>query len=319
MLIVKRLFALSLAILLAPLAYAAEAVSPLVAPTWLAENLERQDLVVLDTRSGSGSEGSGLEVYQQGHIPSAIHSSYATGGWRTTVDGVIAKLPPVEQLTALIGELGISNEDHVIIVYAGTDSTDFGSAARVYWTFKVLGHDRVSILDGGQGAWTAAGLPLSTEAVQRAPRDFVANFRPQMVASTEQVAAALEKDVQLVDARPHDQFLGRGKHPQARAAGTIPGALNLEEAQMVQANSSPVDRETVTRLAHDAGLEVGQPVITFCNTGHWAATSWFMLSEVGGYEQVVMYDGSMVEWAADEQRPLQTERRGLGRLLQFFQ
>src|SRR3546814_3005161 len=78
----------------------------------------------------------------------AVYSNYLRSGWRTEMDGVPAQLPRQETLEALIGELGIANDSHVVVVSAGTDALDISSAARVYWTFKVIGHDRVSILDG---------------------------------------------------------------------------------------------------------------------------------------------------------------------------
>src|SRR3546814_13081020 len=79
------------------------------------------------------------------------------------MDGVPAQLPRQETLEALIGELGIANDSHVVVVSAGTDALDISSAARVYWTFKVIGHDRVSILDCGYRAYAAApATPMET-------------------------------------------------------------------------------------------------------------------------------------------------------------
>ena len=74
------------------------------------------------------------------------------------VDGIKGQLPPVKEIELLIGGLGINNKKHVIVVYGGVNSTDFGSAARVYWTFKTLGHDEVSILNGGYKAWESSGF-----------------------------------------------------------------------------------------------------------------------------------------------------------------
>src|SRR3546814_13152996 len=85
----------------------------------------------------------------------AVYSNYLRSGWRTEMDAVPAQLPRQETLEALIGELGIANDSHVVVVSAGTAALDLSTAARVSWTFKVIGHDRVSILDGGYRAYAA--------------------------------------------------------------------------------------------------------------------------------------------------------------------
>ncbi|PWG65759.1 sulfurtransferase [Spiribacter halobius] len=303
---------------LAPaLAAAGPAVTPLVDTGWLQSNLDAEDLVVLDVRSAI--DGSDRSDFERAHIPGAVYSSYTGGGWRVTENGVPGKLPPVEDLEALIGGLGIDNDDTVVIVPAGSGSTDFGSAARVYWTFKVLGHDDVAILNGGHRAWVQADGALETGPVEAVGTSFEADFRPELLATTEEVEAALEADHQLVDARPAPQYEGEAKHPAARSAGTIPGAASLEERLLVQEGTAQfVDRERVFELVEVAGIRTDERIVTFCNTGHWAATAWFALSEVAGYEDVAMYDGSMTEWTQDESRPLALAQRALSRLLEGF-
>ena len=91
---------------------------------------------------------------------------------RTRADTITANLE------TLIGGLGIGNDDHVIIVPAGVNAVDFGSATRVYWTFKILGHDKVSILDGGYALWEAQGRTLESGSNRRAPKTFEARYRP---------------------------------------------------------------------------------------------------------------------------------------------
>ena len=121
------------------------AAEPLVSVKWLNDNLTNNELVVLDIRNKI--DGGSKEAFEVGHIPQAVYSNYLTEGWRTTVDGIVGKLPPVNDLEILIGGLGISNDSQVIVVPGGVSSSDFGSASRVYWTFKVLGHNNVSILE----------------------------------------------------------------------------------------------------------------------------------------------------------------------------
>ena len=110
----------------------------------------------------------------------------------------------------------------------------------------------------------------------------------------------------LVDARPEEQYLGKSKHGKALAAGTIPGAFNLQQQTLVEENTSFFkDAITVTQLVKEAGIVSTEGEITYCNTGHWATVAWFALSEVLGHENVRNYDGSMVDWTADPSRPLE--------------
>ena len=166
------------------------AVEPLISVEWLKNNLSNENLVVLDIRNKL--DGGSKDTFEVSHIPTAVYSNYLTDGWRTTVDGIVGKLPPVKDLEILIGGLGISNDNQVIIVPGGVSSSDFGSASRVYWTFKVLGHNNVSILDGGYTAWIQQ-LPnqLETGAVNPTTAIFKADFQSKYLATTEDVAGAI--------------------------------------------------------------------------------------------------------------------------------
>jgi len=143
-----RLTTLGVAVATALAAQAASAsVPPLVDTDWLADRLQDDNLAIVDVRSPIDN---GDEVaFSDGHVPGAADAGYADTAWRAERDGVIGQLPPIESLEGLIGTLGVDNADTVVVVPAGTGPTDFGSAARVYWTFKALGHDAVTILNGG--------------------------------------------------------------------------------------------------------------------------------------------------------------------------
>ena len=184
--------------------YAAE---PLVSVEWLKSNLSNEKLIILDIRNKI--DGGSKDAFELSHIPTAVYSNYLEDGWRTTVDGIVGKLPPVKDLEILIGGLGINNDSHVIVVPGGVSSTDFGSAARVFWTFKVLGHNNVSILDGGYAAWIGQ-LPtqIETGTVNPTTAIFKTDFQSKYLATTEDVVNALANNSSvLVDARPEEHFL----------------------------------------------------------------------------------------------------------------
>ena len=152
---------------------AADHPGPLVSAAWLKARLADPDLVIVDIRSAL--DGGGQEAYLKAHIPGAVHSDYDKAGWRVTRSNIPLMLPTVPELEKLIGELGIDEDSHVVVVPAGGNVLDFGAAARVYWTLKVLGHDKVSILDGGFAAWTAdPANPTESGRHPPSPRIFTA-------------------------------------------------------------------------------------------------------------------------------------------------
>lgn len=201
-------------------------------------------------------------------------------------------------LERLIGGLGIGNDNPVVIVPAGTGPTDFGSAARVYWTFRVLGHDDVSILNGGFAGWQAQGHKVASGEDQgRDMVRFQGSLQEDLIASLEEVEQARQSQAQLVDARPSDYFRGENQSPAARAPGTIPGSRNLPHTGFLGQQDSAwyLDQEGITARVNQADLDPATRTISFCNTGHWAATDWFVLSELAGFQEVALYDGSMAE------------------------
>ena len=119
---------------------------PLVTPKWLNEHLADTDLVVLDIRSAI--DGGGAQAYAAGHIPKSVHSDYDKAGWRVTRNNVPFMVPTVPELEKLIGDLGIDEDTHVVVVPAGVSVLDFGSATRTYWTLKYAGREKY--LDPGR-------------------------------------------------------------------------------------------------------------------------------------------------------------------------
>lgn len=299
-----RFTALAAAVLVVAVPFATHAaeVTPLVTAEWLKANAADENVVVLDIRDNVAETDLGDLPY----LAHGVVAPYGSAGWRTEIEGVPGQIPAPEQIADLIGGLGIDGDDHVVIVPWGTDSTEFGSATRVYWTFKYLGHEEVSILDGGWRQYDAQGGERVAEPVTPVAVEFPYEIQPELRATTADVEAALEAGTKLIDGRPQEQFLGQSKSPVARVAGTIPGAQNLPHSEFYSAEyASFALPETVLALAEGVGLAANEHNIVFCNTGHWASVAWFALHEVGGNANTAMYDGSMAEWTSDPARPVQ--------------
>lgn len=296
------LFAAAAMVVATPVFAIAQEVTPLVTAEWLKAHAGDENLKIIDIRD----EIEGTDLGELPYIANAAVAPYASAGWRVEVEGVPAQIPPPEQIAELIGSLGIDGDDHVVIVPWGTDSSEFGGATRVYWTFKYLGHDTVSILDGGWRQYDAQGGERVAEPATPAAAEFPVQVRPELRATTADVEAALAAGTKLIDARPEAQHLGQSKSPVVRIEGTIPGSINVPHSNFYSAEyASFATPETIAALTQSVDLVDGEENIVFCNTGHWASIAWFALHEVGGNENTAMYDGSMAEWAADPARPIQ--------------
>ena len=265
---------------------------PLVDARWVHQHKDAPNVVVLDVRNAI--TGDSRETFEQGHIPGAVYANYLEAGWRTKRDGVPGQLAGVASLERLIGGLGIDNDDRVVVVAAGESALDMGSATRVYWTFKVLGHDEVSVLNGGHAAY-AETYPLATGWHAPDPARFTGRLQRDLIADRRQVARALRSGTGLMDNRPPKQYRGEAKHDAATRPGTLPGARNVPEASLTDGGRF-VDAEQIAALLREAGLDRESAQIAFCNTGHWASLGWFASHEILGNKQTRMYDGSMTDW-----------------------
>jgi thiosulfate/3-mercaptopyruvate sulfurtransferase len=306
------LLCLLLAPVLALLAPTGARAEPLLTPAQLAARLAEPSLRVIDIRNGK--DESGRTAYAQGHIAGSLPAPYPS--WRGPADNPGA-LPSADALAALLQSLGIAADTPVVVVYAGSDATDFGAAARVYWTLKASGVKDLAILNGGIAAWKGAGLPLASGAAPTVARsDFVPRLDPHLVATRETVLQAQQsKYGVLLDARPARFFRGETRHAAAAKPGTIVGAKNVDNGVWFAPDSGALlDARAVQKIAVDQGIDTSRPTVSFCNTGHWAATNWFVLSEMLGQRDVSLYPESMVDWsrsgAAMDNVP--------GRLYQFW-
>ena len=137
----KKFFSLGISLMLFSfITSSLYAATPLVDAVWVKDQIGKEGVVMLDLRTPAS--------YKKGHVPGAVYTNYSKDGWRVkNSEGIAGMLPPVDQISNLIGSLGIGNQDHVVLIPYGTSSSKLGTATRIYWTFKVLGHDKVSHLD----------------------------------------------------------------------------------------------------------------------------------------------------------------------------
>ena len=234
------------------------------------------------------------EAYGTAHVPGAVNAPY--GKWRGPADNPGAVISD-EALTALLQGAGLDHSDRVVITHAGEDQTDFGAAARVYWTLKSAGFPTLAILNGGGKGWVDAGQPLTSAIPEITPTEDTFVLSGDYMIDREGVAAVIDgaRQATLVDARPPAFFRGEAKHGAASKPGTLKGATSFPFAAFFEGDKTEIaDAAHAAAAAADVGGE-GE-IVSFCNTGHWAATNWFALSELAGKDNVKLYPESMVGW-----------------------
>ena len=244
--------------------------SALVDIAFVQEHLNDKALRLLDIRSH--------KAYKAGHIKGAVHSPY--GPWRVSRDGIVGLLPDKDYVQQLIQQAGIDENKAVVIIFANGKGSDFGSAARVYWTLKTAGLSNIAILNGGLKAWQQQGFKLDTEAVTIQASSYqIKAFDEQYFVDAKAVQLASTNNKKLLlDARPKKQFEGYAKHPKAKIGGTIGAAKNFSQFEVFDQQGQILNKAQLQSKLKDLELENKEEVISFCNTGHWAATNWFVLS-----------------------------------------
>ncbi|MCG6886959.1 MAG: sulfurtransferase [Proteobacteria bacterium] len=299
--------------------YAKPAPGPLVDTAWLASNMN--DVVILDIRANTKSftakpafktdkkSGKQKLVRVGGHIPGARMVDYKKVRAKQTINGkqVDKMLPDKASFEALMQSVGANKDSTIIIVSRGQNSHDMTMATRLYWQLKYFGHDNMAILNGGTAQWIKDGHKVSSKPVKPTKGNWVATAeRKDILATSDDVAKATQdKSAQLIDARTIDLYLGTWRKGYVYEKGHIPGAKYLPHVTLTEhgmgAKILPV--EELQQLATAMGVDSSQPAITYCNSGHLASGSWFVMHELMGNKNVKLYDGSMHEWTL-EKRPV---------------
>ena len=243
------------------------AFGPIVSPQELKTLSERGDVRVLDIREAQGTPEA--PNYDAGHIPGSVSAPYSSFRGNKSNPG---RPVPEAKLSALLGSIGITPATKIVVTNRGTDATDFGAAARVYWTLKVSGLKNIAILDGGLKGWMAAGYAFTTDKPAIKPTTLSLKYDESEIVTIDEVSQALgskDSKTKLVDARPAGFFKGEVRHDAASRYGTLPGAQNFSHDQWFLPKSATLkSKSEIESLAKRAGLIHDQETVSFCNTGH---------------------------------------------------
>jgi len=291
---IKLSVSLVLALLLC--AQAVAAVTPeLVDAEWLAKHRDRPGLVILDVQEA--------EPFMRHHLSGAVNLPYSR--WRSGPESPVpGSLLSVAQYETLLGKAGIRNDQHLVVMSTGLQPGDLSATARVFWTLRLLGHARVSLLDGGLAAYAKLlSEPLMRGRAEARP---VATYQ----ATPDMTLLASADDMQnadlRIDARSPEEFLGLMSGGEDERPGTIPGSRNLPYSWLSEQAASGKLREAraLETLFDKAGIDDQDGGVHFCHTGNRASLTWFVDYAVRGNRNARLYDASMLEWARDQARPV---------------
>jgi thiosulfate/3-mercaptopyruvate sulfurtransferase len=295
----KVLSTLVLSLILSIPTLGSAATTPLVDAQWMKSSLGDPALVVLDIQEPKD--------YRRFHVPGAVNAPYKH--WRTHGKGEPrGMLPPVAVLESLIGGLGIDKSKRVVVVATGRGAGDLAAAARVFWTFKAMGHPEVSVLDGGLVEYAQAKYPLESGVNRSDPARFEAAPDPALILTADAVKAVLDRQGQFVDARTVGEFVGLYRGDEKERRGTIPGSRSLPHDWVTRDGSARLrDSDELAALFRARGISSEGEQVHFCHSGNRAALTWFAAYAVFGNEEALLYDGSMMEWARREDLPIKQE------------
>ena len=278
------------------------AMDPVVTTEWLAARLGEADLRVVDgTWHMPQLQRDARAEFLAAHVPGAVFFDIDAVADRKT--SLPHMLPTAAEFGAAVGALGIGDGDRVVVY----DVRGVVSAARVWWTFRAFGHDRVAVLDGGLRSWQAQGRPVESGAPAVKPRPFTARARPELVRDLAAMRANCDtRAVQVLDARSAGRFAGTEPEPRpGLRGGHIPGSRNLPYETLYRSDGTLKSVDELRTAVARAGVDLTRPIVTTCGSGVTASVLALALYLLGRRD-VAVYDGSWSEWGARADTPVET-------------
>lgn len=264
----------------------------LVSTQWLAENLGREGLVVVESDED-------VLLYETGHIPGAVKID-----WHTDLnDEVVRDYVNGQDFAKLLGGRGITR-DHTVVIYG--DRSNWW-AAYALWVFTLFGHNDVRLLDGGRDKWIAEGRELTREVPTREPVEYPVIERNDspIRATRDEVQEHLIANAPLLDVRSPVEYSGERTtmpdYPEEGAlrGGHIPTAKNVPWARAAAEDGTFKSRAELEAIYQaELGYKPAEDLIAYCRIGERSSHTWFVLKHLLGFENVRNYDGSWTEWGS---------------------
>jgi thiosulfate/3-mercaptopyruvate sulfurtransferase len=277
----------------------------LVSTEWLAGELGKPDLVVLDCTTYLPTEaGNAPDGFRAAHIPGArLFNIDAFADPHTDLPHMV---PTPAHFARLIGALGVANASRIVFY----DQHGLRASPRGWWMMRLFGHEQAAVLDGGLPKWRREGRPVETgDAATPAPADFVPDLVARRLLGIGDIKRIVRQgggEALILDARSKARFDGRAPEPRAGLpSGHMPGAASLPAADLVGPDGTMKDIATLRVLFAARGVDDTRPVVTSCGSGVTACVLTFG-AVLAGLPEPAVYDGSWTEWAGRPETPKET-------------
>ena len=268
--------------------------SRLVTTQWIEDNLDNDKVLLFDLRNE--------EQYGEGHIPGAVRMQ-AGAVFQKEIDGVAGLIPPAEEVAASLASFGVT-PDHTLVFYDARGSI---WASRAVWVLAVYGHADVRLLDGDFPLWQSEGREVSTDVPSPTAAEYAFSAAPNdaIIAGWQEIVDQIEDPSSLVcDARSAEEYAGRDV--RADRGGHIPESVNVDWGRALAEDGTFLPADELRELYEGEGVVGGKTIYTLCQTAVRATHTWFVLSDLLGYENVKVYDGSWTEWGNRTDTPIES-------------
>jgi thiosulfate/3-mercaptopyruvate sulfurtransferase len=212
-------------------------------------------------------------------------------------------LPSAERFADAMSRSGVGPGTRVVLYSRGSPMW----ATRVWWMLRAFGFDDAALLDGGFEKWSKEGRSVSSAPCAYPPARFESRPRPELIVTRAEVLAAVgDRAARIIDALPESSYRGEGPSAYGRP-GHIASAVSAPFPRLVRSaqDQSLRSSEELRELFAGIGLEREQRAITYCGGGIAATLAAFALVLIG-HPEIALYDGSLSEWAADPELPMET-------------
>lgn len=292
--IFSKLLILISFILLMPIVSLARDIAPIVSTDWLLANMKNPKLIILDVRR--------VEDYREGHIPGSMNAFY--GAWVYMKDGLFGSLPEKDDINDTISYMGIGFDNWVVVTGCMDTPRLSYQSARVACTLQYAGIENVALLDGGINKWISEKKPQSEKIERRKASNFKGKYKGEVFANKDYLKDRAGNLI-LLDVREREFYTGEKKMDCVAKAGHIPGAFNMPTSCAFNADKTFKTKEELAAIAEAAiGKDRAAAIVTYCDTGQCCPIWSYLLKQVLGYKNALLYVGAMQEWTQDPGAPV---------------
>ena len=269
--------------------------SPIVSATWLSQNLCKDNIKIIEV-------GSSYNSYLVEHIKCSQYTNFYKDGWRDNKKKVPMYLPEPKFLLNIINKMGINNDDHIILYPKKiTDIYSMAETTAIYFTLKFLGHEKLSILDGGYPYFKKNFNLFIEEGEFKIKPDisYKVNIDRSILADSTDIIERSKNNNLLVDSREKDFYLGINKLKGFSKFGTIESSINIPSKWFLEGRGLSFNSLNLFKKIYDySKIDLDKNLIFFCYSGLESSINWFVSYELLKNKNSKLYEGSLFDWVA---------------------